>query len=89
MSQQQVSLALLLKRLKPGGLYIIEDLHTSNENMKQYWDDNDPTKTTSYVLENLKNSIYISEQNWKYFLSRIESINFYTHDKLCVIQTKI
>jgi len=81
MSQQQVSLALLLKRLKPGGLYIIEDLHTSNENMKQYWDDNDPTKTTSYVLKNLK--------NWKYFLSRIESINFYTHDKLCIIKTKI
>ena len=89
MSQQQVSLALLLKRLKPGGLYIIEDLHTSNENMKQYWDDNDPKKTTIYVLKNLKNSTYISEQNWQYFLSRIESINFYTNDKLCIIKTKI
>lgn len=88
MSQQQISLGMLVKKLKPGGMYIIEDLHTSNKAMKQYWDDDDETKTTLHVLKTLRNSVYISDENWKYFIERVSSVDFYTNDKLCVIKLK-
>ena len=86
MSQQQISLGFLIKYLKPGGFYVIEDLHTSK--MKQYWDDDDHKKTTLYVLKNLVKSPYVCNDDWEYLKSRIDSINFFENDKVCVLKSK-
>jgi hypothetical protein len=81
MLQQQVTLGFMFKFLKPGGLFIIEDLHTSyfapfayNNTNTQY--------TTLGMLENyLRNktimSDFITDDENKYLLSKINRLEIY------------
>lgn len=57
MEQQQVSFAFLFDFLKSGGIYILEDLHTSFSGRFN------PTKVVSTIdiLEQLKNGVYTKE----------------------------
>lgn len=84
MLDQQLTFSKLFKILKSGGLYIIEDLHTSLEvhnPEKRIFGWGDPEKTTT--LEMLKNfqktniiiSDYMSNDDIKYLNNNIESID--------------
>lgn len=86
MYDQQISLAKLFKILKPGGLFVLEDLHTSLEVVmpeKQIFNWGDPTKTiTLSMLEKFQQtgkiqSDFISSEDTDYLNSWIESIEIY------------
>ena len=88
MDHQQISLGYLFKLLNPGGYYIIEDLHTSEETPGRELGfikptDSWPVDTTWWQLNNFKDSgefvsKYISDREKKYlnkFIDSIELIN--------------
>lgn len=86
MYDQQITFAKLFKILKPGGIFVIEDLHTSLEVVmpeKQIFNWGDPSKTiTLNMLEKFQKtgkieSDFISEQDSQYLNSQIESIQIY------------
>lgn len=92
MQQQQVSFAELFPTLKSGGMYIIEDLHTSNK--ASFWD-SFPEITTMQVLKKAiikKNEKYrcnyITESQLKYIIDNTKAVDFYADKKLCVIIKK-
>lgn len=87
MYDQQITLAILFNILKPGGLYILEDLHTSVECLmpeKAIFGWGDPTKTTTLkMLEEFTNtnkiiSDYLTEEQSKYLEENIEYCEIYT-----------
>jgi hypothetical protein len=86
MLDQQLTLSILFKMLKPGGIYILEDLHTSYEASnpdKAMWGWGDPNKTiTLDMLYDFKKtgkikSDYMSEENMKYLEDNIQSLDIY------------
>jgi len=73
---QQLTLGFLFEHLKSGGIYVIEDLHTS---YNQAYNKDNTTKTTLYVLQNYINkkeidSPYILDSEKQYLEENIESI---------------
>jgi hypothetical protein len=87
MSHQQISLGVLFKKLKSGGLYIIEDLHTScyeyRENImynnKLFGLTND--NSTIDFLNGIKNKTdknkYLTTKEYEYLCENIESIEIF------------
>jgi hypothetical protein len=76
MKQQQTSFGILFKKLKSGGLYIIEDLHTSD---REPWMNSEDKISTINMLKNIESgkdvvSSHISEENRNYLKDNIESI---------------
>ena len=98
MSHQQVSLGFLFPFLKPGGLYFIEDLHTSNfepgEECYGPMDiDEDRSNTTLNVIKNFMSkkifdSKYALPVELEYLNSHIKSCEFFSNEKLCLIRKK-
>ena len=80
MDQQQISLGYFFKFLKPGGLYIIEDLHTSTPYYYNAYDgfgvDEEASNTTLSMLE-------------KYLIQNIWESKFMTEKELANIQSEI
>ena len=83
MEQQQVSLGFLFKHVKPGGYYVIEDVHTSLPALwKGYGVERGERNTTLRMLENFVRSTH-STITSKYMLpdeiahlnAQIESVN--------------
>jgi len=86
MRDQQITFAKLFKSLKPGGIFIIEDLHTSLEVSKPDkawcdWGDSKKTITLDMLKEFKKSgkiySDYITEDEMEYLNNNIESIEIY------------
>lgn len=82
MFQQQFSLISIFNRLKKGGFYILEDLHTSLE--YHYFYNNDLTKKTALeLLENFSDKkeefdgFHVHKDNIKTIYDRIESCEIY------------
>lgn len=86
MYDQQITLAKLFKTLKSGGIYVLEDLHTSLEALmpeKDWCGWGDPTKTIT--LDMLKNFIstgkiqsdYLTEDDITYLNENILSVEIY------------
>lgn len=86
MNHQQISLSILFKKLKSGGIYIIEDLHTSLYNYKETinygkglfgLNDNNDNNTIDF-LKNLKNenlkNYYMSNEDLIYIQNNVENI---------------
>jgi len=86
MFDQQVTFALLFPILKSGGIYILEDLHTSIECLmpeKAVFQWGDPTKTTTLkMLENYNTtnkieSDYLTHDQCEYLQNNIEFCEIY------------
>jgi hypothetical protein len=93
MKDQQITLASFFKKLKSGGVYILEDLHTSNEAgvpEKGIWPwgscDPDKTKTLDMLKELEKTgnivSDYITEkEDIEYLQDNIKSVEIFSLNK--------
>ncbi len=100
MNHQQVSLGFLFKHLKPGGLFIIEDVHTS---IPKFYDGygvdslggNTTLKMiTDYIETERIESVYMLEEEKKYLEQNLEYIELYKrknslHSTACVIRKKL
>jgi len=101
MDHQQVSLGYLFQYVKPGGMFIIEDIHTS---LPKYYPDPDykvnesETNTTLFMLEwfmrtgEIK-SMYMNRAEKLYLEQNIESVQVHYrdtkyHSMMCVITKK-
>jgi len=92
MHHQQPTFAILFKALRPGGLFVIEDLHTSqycktpeNDPYKQEWGDASKT-TTLEMLEIFQQtgkikSDYLTEEQCKYLEDNIKECRVYEIEK--------
>lgn len=82
MRQQQVSFGMLFKRLKKGGIYVLEDLHTSR--LDQFGtihsDDLITTLDMLYTIHYTKNVIsnHITEDEKNYIKNNVEDIRIWT-----------
>ena len=85
MEQQQVSLGFLFKHVRPGGYYVIEDVHTSLPALwKGYGVEQGERNTTLRMLENFVRSTHPTITS-KYMLpdeiahlnAQIESVNIW------------
>jgi len=80
MKQQQLTFGVFFKHLRPGGVYILEDLHTSR--WESFNDSNDLIKTLDMLFEmkekNTLTSNYITEEDKKYIMENVESIEIWT-----------
>ncbi len=100
MEQQQVSLGFLFKHVRPGGFYIIEDVHTSLPALwKGYGVARDERNTTLRMLETLVRSPlpairsrYMLEPEMAYLTEHIDSVLVSHRPKsrsiVCVIRKK-
>lgn len=101
MEQQQVSLGFLFRHVRPGGYYIIEDVHTSLPALwKGFGVARDGANTTLRMLENFIRasapairSRYMSEAEMTYLTEHIESVIISHRPKsrslMCVLKKKI
>ena len=99
MDHQQVSLGFLFEHLNDGGIYIIEDVHTS---IPAYYEgfgqDSTLSNTTlkvflDYLETESIESVYMTEQEMVYLESNIEYIEIYKrknsmHSTAVVIRKK-
>ncbi len=90
MSHQQISFKILFKFLRNGGVYVIEDLHTSKH--KSFFDSKNET-TTIELLKKLKNkeiykSNYLSKEEYQYLMDNISNIDIYEDEKIAFITKK-
>ena len=93
MWQQQVSLAVVLKAVKPGGLYAIEDLHSSFITMIGYGNEQNvleayttgcdfPLTTTHEVLSKWPDvkSDYVTQDEWDYLVEHVANVTIFDRD---------
>jgi hypothetical protein len=84
MRQQQISFGVLFQKLKKGGMYILEDLHTSRfENYGTILPDDDIT--TLDMLQNFKYtqkllSNHITEDERKYIRDNTDTVTIWTRN---------
>ena len=82
MRDQQLTFAILFPLVKPGGYFIIEDVHTSKE--KGYDVTEDGSNSTlrmleKYQSENVWDSKYMTEDQLKYCNSQTEKVEIRNH----------
>lgn len=90
MKDQQTSFKVLFNFLRKGGLYIIEDLHTSNHSS---FFDSKPETTTKELLKHLQIkkeylSKYISNIEYQKLLENIEIVEFFENETISFIRKK-
>ena len=83
MHHQQISLGVLFPLLKPGGFYILEDLHTSRFPAYNAFKGPDDLITTLDMLETLKHtkkviSSYMSDEAISYIQSNTKDVNIWS-----------
>ena len=87
MSHQQISLGVLFKKLKSGGIYVVEDLHTSfseyRENIiygNKLFEIEENNRTVDFIngfKNGKKNNSYLSKEEYSYLLENIESVEIF------------
>jgi len=99
MEQQQVSIGCLFKYLKPGGYYVIEDVHTS---LPQFWSgfDVEPgganstlTMLTKFISSGRLESRYLAPAEAKYLARNVEFCNLFSrnnrfHSLTCILKKR-
>jgi hypothetical protein len=100
MEQQQVSLGFLFRHVKPGGYYVIEDVHTSLPALwKGYGVARDGANTTLRMIENFIRSAspairsrYMLDAEMEYLTKNIESVvlshRVQSRSLMCVFKKK-
>ena len=87
MLQQQVTLSAIFDKVKNGGFYVVEDLHTSFS--KDFWEivfGNTLTNNTYRLLMDLKfnnktsNDYFISDNDFSRLVGNIDYLDFYKSD---------
>jgi hypothetical protein len=93
MLQQQITLSTMFNRLKSGGIFIIEDLHTSVLSFKGYGSFGATiNNNTLRLLNDLKNGemtsndYFLSEKDFNSLLSDIEIIEIFDVDPVDISQ---
>lgn len=94
MRDQQITFAYFFKLLKPGGIYVIEDLHTSlceNGTMLynrpiEIYHDRDNT-TLEYLIRKPTKSIFIDDIDNKFLQENIKEINIHRNPNPLVTAT--
>jgi hypothetical protein len=100
MEQQQISLGFLFRYVKPGGYYIIEDIHTSLPPFKkEFWPAQDETTTTlTMILNFIKTksiqSKYLTKEEITYLSRSIEFCNLFFNNiqfdsMTCILKKKL
>jgi len=87
MRHQQVSLGVLFPKLKSGGVYIVEDLHTSSDNYREniihggglfgIETDNRTIDFLNCLTTNEIKNKYLTEQEYEYLKSNIDSLEIF------------
>lgn len=99
MEQQQVSIGRLFKYVKPGGYYVIEDVHSS---LPQFWTgfgvepggtNSTLTMITHFVASGRLESRYLAPAEAKYLARSIEFCNLFSrnnrfHSLTCILKKK-
>lgn len=85
MSHQQISFGVLFKKLKSGGVYVIEDLHTSHseyrenimygESLFELTKNNSTIEFLNGIVDNKEINNYLTEYEYRYLRENIESID--------------
>lgn len=99
MEQQQVSFAFFFKHVKPGGYYVIEDVHTSlPEQYKDFGIQPGEANTTltminSFIRHHSIKSQYMLPEEEEYLTSQIEYVNLFkrnndAHSMTCIFKKK-
>ncbi len=99
MNHQQVSLGYFFEHLKPGGLFVIEDVHTSipkfhdGFGVKPSLENTTLTMINEYIMTEKIVSEYMLPEEIKHLQFNIEYIELYKrknslHSTLCVIKKK-
>jgi len=91
MKDQQITLANFFPLLKSGGIYILEDLHTSLcENGKEMYEKNieiydDKSNTTlNYLKEFPRDSVYLNKEQNEYLLDNIKEVKIYERENFYI-----
>jgi hypothetical protein len=99
MEQQQVSLGFLFKYLRPGGYYVIEDVHTS---LPQFWSgfgvepdlgNSTLTMIHGFISSGRLSSRYLAPAEEKYLTRNIEFCNLFArnnrfHSMTCLLKKR-
>ena len=96
MGHQQITIGTLFPKLKPGGFYILEDLHTS---FYPHGYDANPNNNTYAYIEKLKNdtqtaeSLFLTKEENDYIKLNVESVEIFNRDNLnasitCIIKKR-
>ena len=93
MKDQIISLFLLFKKLKPGGLFIVEELDFPDTRKDMNLNNEKPTLRE--ILNQIKNNIsfdskYVSPEDKKYFLDNFSSIEIFigNFNEIAIIKKK-
>jgi len=100
MEQQQVSLGHLFKYVKPGGYYIIEDVHTSLPHYYSGYGVEEEQKNSTleminlFIKKTLIKSKYLTPEEENYLRNNIEYCNLFfrnneLHSITCIFKKKI
>jgi hypothetical protein len=99
MDQQQISFGFLFKYLKPGGYYVIEDVHTS---LSQFWsgfgvepgaENSTLNMIWRFITSDRLESRYLSAAEERYLSENIEYFNLFArknrfHSMTCIVKKK-
>jgi hypothetical protein len=99
MEQQQVSLGFLFKHLRPGGYYVIEDVHTS---LPEFWSgfgvepdraNSTLTMINRFIASGRLTSRYLATAEAKYLTRNIEFCNLFArnnrfHSMSCLLKKR-
>lgn len=72
MAQQQISLEVMFQRLNPGGIYILEDLHTSTDPSYGGCINYKNNNTTLHLIEQIANKEI--EKNNTFYIHKLQNI---------------
>jgi 23S rRNA U2552 (ribose-2'-O)-methylase RlmE/FtsJ len=83
MDQQQISFGFLFKHVKPGGYYVIEDVHTSLSDLFPYYGADEDEKNTTFNMiyhfnrHSTIRSIYMQTEEMEYLNNNIDYCNLF------------